>query len=82
MTSKGRQRRILSASLVALPDLISQPVPYGASRRGRRSALASRHRARFLATEVGADRRAELLLGGRGGAGTGLPSSFVLGREC
>src|SRR5206468_6288419 len=44
-----------------------------ASLRGRRSALASRDGARFLATEVGADGRADFLLFGGGGARTELP---------
>src|SRR5882724_4127226 len=37
---------------------------------GCRSALASRNGAKFLASEIGADRRADLLLGRGGGAGT------------
>src|SRR6266536_3964150 len=55
--------------------------PRGCTVRGR-SALASRHERGFLATEIGADRGAELLLGGGGGAGSELPPASVLGSGC
>jgi hypothetical protein len=40
------------------------------------------HERRFVAAEVRADSGVEFLLGGGGGAGTGLQPSLVLGRSC